>query len=108
MKYIITRTSTWGEKPIPECVAMRVHKYSYRLLGIKDNPNNWKEFCNSNTDIQIVDGDYRGTNIRKTNVWVAEVQDLHEFVLTYGEIILDKPCNAEGLWEIEIYDDYRE
>ena len=109
MKYIIKRTSAWNEKPIPECVAMQVHKYDYRLLCIKDNPNNWKEFCNRNTDIQIVGDHYRGTNIEVTDVWVAEVQDLHEFVLTYGEIILDKPCNnAEGLWEIEIYDDYRE
>ena len=108
MKYIIKRTSAWDEKPIPECVAMQVHKYDYRLLRIKDNPNNWKAFCNRNTDIQNVDGHYRGTNIEVTDVWVAEVQDLHEFVLTYGEIILDKPCNAEGLWEIEIYDDYRE
>lgn len=108
MKYIIKRTSAWDEKPIPECVAMQVHNYDYRLLRIKENQNVWKEFCNRNTDIQIVDGYYRGTNIEETDVWVAEVQDLHKFVLTYGEIILDKPRNAEGLWKIEIYDDYRE
>lgn len=108
MKYIITRTSRYGEKPIDECVAMQVHKFDYRLLRIKENQNNWNNFCDVNTDIQIVDGHYRGTRIQATDVWVAEVNDLHEFVKTYGAIILGEPENKEGLWEIEIYDYYRE
>ena len=77
MKYIITRSSAWGEKPIESATPAQVHLYSYRYTSISD-------------------------------VWVAEVDDLHEFVRIYGEIILKEPDNEEGLWTIEIYDDYRE
>ena len=108
MKYIIERTSNWRGKPIDECTKMKVHKYDYRNLCVKDHKWAWEDFCKSNKDILIFDDCYRGTNIEATDVWVAEVNDLHEFVKLYGQIILGEPSNEEGLWNIEIYDDYRE
>lgn len=108
MKYIIERTSNWEGKPIDECTKMKVHKYDYRNLCVKDHKLFWEDFCKCNRDIQIFDDCYRGTHIEAKDVWVAEVNDLHEFVNQYGDIILSEPDNEEGLWRIEIYDDYRE
>ena len=54
------------------------------------------------------DGGFSGYLKNPDKVWVCDIPDLHAFVERYGRIILEKPNNREGLWEIEIYDDYRE
>ena len=106
MKYIITRSSAWDEKPIESATTAQVHFYSYRYTSIKHNPNLWNEFISKHHDIKT--SIVRGTENLPSDVWVAEVDDLHEFVRIYGTIILKEADNEEGLWTIEIYDDYRE
>ncbi len=110
MKYIIERTSAWGEQPIPSAHVEKVHLYDYRRKP-RDNDNmKWfNEFIASCHDIrQTDDGRIRGVLNRPIDVWVDEIEDLHGFVEQYGCIILDKPSCEEGLWSVEIYDSYRE
>lgn len=108
MKYIIERTSDLDARPTDYCIHEEVHKFDYRNLRIKEHEYNWKQFHDICRDISIVDGYYVGVRKMATDVWVSEVDDLHEFVRKYGRIILFPPDNEEGLWKIEIYDDYRE
>ena len=110
MMYIVTRSSDSKKKPIDDCTREKVHFYEYILVSCKDNPDSWKHFERRNRNIhKTIDGKYyTGTNKEDSEVYVAVVNDLHEFVNQYGDIILSEPDNEEGLWRIEIYDDYRE
>lgn len=66
-------------------------------------------FISRNHDIHLdEEGDWCGTNNEPSNCWVAEITDIHKFVEEFGQIIISQPDNTEGLWNIEIYDDYRE
>lgn len=110
MKYIIEKTSAWNNQPIPTAYIEKVHKYDYRRKPRKDEKYPWYEkFLTSNHDITLTeDGLLRGVRNNAEDVWVGEIEDLHKFVEQYGRIILDKPSCEEGLWSVEIYDDYRE
>ena len=107
-KYIVTRSSNWrgSEKPIDEAVPVMVHWYfeiTSRASEIYRNRMREK--------IDIIsedDGGFRGFAKEASAAWVCEITDIHAFVEKYGKIILNKPSNKEGYWEIEIYDDYRE
>lgn len=108
MRYIIERTSAWGERPTEKSTTQSVHLYDYRVAEFR-NYKNWDKFCSINHDImRTAEGYWRGTNNEPTEVWTEEVDDLHGYVREHGKIILTEPNNAEGLWKIEIYDDYRE
>ena len=108
MKYIIRRSSSWDEKPIDLAIKESVH-YFDRRTRVVEKTENWKQFTKCNHDIHLDEDDcWCGTNNNPSDVWVADVEDLHKFCKEYGTIILMKPDNAEGLWIIEIYDSYRE
>ncbi len=110
MKYIIERTSAWGESPIPTAHTEKVYRYDYRRKPAENERNSWYEdFLTSCHDIkEMPDGRLRGVFNNPEEVWVDEIEDLHKFVEQYGCIILNKPSCEEGLWSVEIYDDYRE
>jgi hypothetical protein len=108
MKYIIERSSDRYEKPVSSAVEMEVHFYSWRVPKFRYNPY-WPDFEKNHRDIIVEnDGRYRGTSKLPEKVWVAEIEDLHNFVAEYGDTILFRPNNEEGLWRVEIYDSYRE
>lgn len=97
------------EQPIKNSFLIKVHCFDRCFKDIENNPNLWENFKKRNHDIHLdKDGFWCGTNNVPTEVFVADVEDLHKFVEEYGTIILMKPDNAEGLWTIEIYDGYRE
>lgn len=109
MKYIIRRSSEWFDKPIENAHSEEVHFFDRRIKDIENKPKIWKQYAEYNHDIHLdKDGCWCGTNNNPSDVWVADVEDLHKFCEEYGTIILTKPDNAEGLWQIEIYDAYRE
>ncbi len=109
MKYIIERTSAWGKQPIPTAHVEKVHKYDYRRKPKKNERLPWyEEFLASCHDIKETPNELRGVRNEPEEVWVDEIEDLHKFVEQHGCIILNKPSCEEGLWSVEIYDDYRE
>lgn len=109
MKYIIERTSAWSEQPIPTAHVEKVHKYDFRRKPKKNEKYPWyEEFLASCHDIKETPNGLRGVRNEPEEVWVDEIENLHKFVEQYGCIILNKPSCEEGLWSVEIYDDYRE
>ena len=111
MKYIITRTSClFDDKPIPTAHVEKVHKYDYRRKPKENERFPWYEvFIASCHDIkETPDGLLCAIRNEPEEVWVDEIENLHKFVELYGRIILNKPSCEEGLWSVEIYDDYRE
>ena len=108
MKYIIDRSSSYKGAPIKECSIELLHGYEY--FRFDANRIAFEQFKMTHHDIKAEDdGYYRGTSNNATLVaYVAEINDLHEFVKQYGPIVMFEPNNEEGLFVIEIYDDYRE
>ena len=106
-KYIVNRTSTWGEKPIEEAEPCKIHPY-FRIKG--NAPETLKKRLRESSEIirEFNDGGFEGYRLMEDDVWSCDIPDLHNFVEKYGKIILSKPDNKEGLWKVEIYDDYRE
>jgi hypothetical protein len=106
MKYIIEKSSNWRPETPP--VEGAIQEEIHRILKIRkgyehkwSNKYQWKE--------SDEEGILECVNDETETVWVAEVEDLHKFVLEVGHrIILDKPTCVEGYWQIEIYDYYRE
>lgn len=109
MKYIIKRLSDLYNKPIYNATKETVHNLSKRYRYIENKLDVWKNFVEQYNNIHLDEENcWCGTSNVPTEVWVAEVYDLHSFANEYGTIILKRPDNAEGLWTIEIYDDYME
>ena len=81
MKFIVTRTSTYGKgRPCWESVPETI---SYDCYGEQ----------------------------REENVWVVEFANLNElmrFKKKYGQLVITSHLHDENLQVIEIYDDYRE
>lgn len=107
-KYIVERTSDWhGEKPVEEATPVMVHWYC-------DVPSiaaeSYRKLMREKLDVDYEDenGNFGGYEKEPTEEWLCDIPDLHAFVEKYGKIILMKPENKEGIWEVEIYDGYRE
>lgn len=110
MKYIITRSSSMGdEEPIKGCKIEEIHNYVRFYKDIKNKPQLW-EYANNRCRDLVEEGDcYRGVEKIPEQVFVIDVDDLHDFARQHdGKIILFEPDNEEGLWKIEIYDEHRE
>ena len=104
MKYIVSRTSIWpDEKPIEEAVEGVIHNY---WESTEYNYDYFMKMCRD--VVKLSEGNYRGTIKEGEKVWIVEVDDLIKFVDKYGPIIIQPADNEEGLYEIEIYDYYRE
>lgn len=105
-RYIVTRSSMWdNEKPIQECEQTDVRRV-YQVS--KNAVESYKERIMQDCEEYKVLEDGGISYVRKEKAWVCEITDLCRFVEKYGRIILMCPDNEEGLWNVEIYDDYRE
>ena len=94
MKYIITRTSTWGEtKPCDEAVEETVGTETFAKSGKKSKKHIKRDFKEKRWTIEI-----------------NSLEDLNKLEEKYGELIIKEPVWTcyEIPYEIEIYDDYRE
>ena len=109
MKYVIERTSDfWNEnQPVEGAWKEKVHNFDSRVKAFKAFVN-YESWLATLKDVHEDEDNVYGTKIEPEDVWVAEVESLHDLVEKYGKIILFKADNEEGLWKIEIYDDYRE
>lgn len=120
MRFAVSRTSIFNEeeKPIEECF-----EAEYTLVDIRsvDDPVKIPIYGNDR-DVANKDWYGKGTNHRlinnciardlgKEKGWFVEIkslEDLIKFYKKYGRLIIQSKEGAEGVIEIEIYDDYRE
>ena len=108
-KYIVSRTSDWRGKEPPAEGATPVMVHWYReVVGIA--ADSYRKVMREKLDIDYEDenGNFGGYEKEPTEEWLCDIPDLHAFVEKYGKIVLMQPENKEGIWEVEIYDDYRE
>lgn len=119
MKYIVSRTSQWDDeiKPCEESF-----KSSYIRIDERntDDPVKIGRY-KGNKELANKDWYGEGKNHRVENghikrdyndeTWFVEINDLqqlNEFIDKYGDIVIQKSYNNPEIFEIEIYDDYRE
>lgn len=107
MKYIVSRSSSWFGKPIPQARKGEVHPFCNLVAGaLPYRVSKVREMCHNFH--RKDDGTWFGIYNEPTDVWFCDIDDLHKFAEQYGRIILSPPENEEGIWKIEIYDDFRE
>ena len=109
MKYIIRRTSGKPLK-LENVKRKKVHYFSFiRKSFSEEHSDNAKWFFDSCRDIiDVSDDTLRGTQKKAVSVNIIEI-DIHELAsIVHKELILKEPQCEEGLWEVEIYDYWRE
>ena len=81
----------------------------YVRVLLKKKPENSKWFFDGCRDIiDFSDDTLRGVSIKASNVYTIDI-DIHELAsIVHKELILIEPRCKEGLWEVEIYDYWRE
>lgn len=88
MKYVVTRTSEWGDNPKVKGVQKEILPYIY---GYKDRIEEFREAY---------------------TIEIDSLEALHQFIKDCGcDIIISNPSDdgfGFQLPEIEVYDDYRE
>lgn len=101
--FIVSRASKHGEKPCDEAVEIQIHEF-FDIAKHGDMTWYYKLVDVLGED----DNKVHGAMKKPTKAWCCAIHDLYEFVEKYGKIVLSKPNNVEGLWEVLIYDDYIE
>lgn len=113
MKYIVTRTSCWGdEKPCEEAVEEIVTYVDERCI---DDPMK-NEYIGKSwyTDEGYFNHRVENGHIkrdRKESAYTIELEsleDLQDFINKYGHVVIQETDYKEVPLEIEIYDDWRE
>ncbi len=119
MKFIITRTSEWGNSsPCAEAKKEQIVKIEARTFHspeefdkrFADREGNW---LSVGTNHRIGENGYICRDREVVNVWAIEINSIEELVTLsrkYGEIIIsDHYLDInDGHPTLEIYDDYRE
>jgi hypothetical protein len=110
VKFRVTRTSTYDEKPCPEAVEGTYTQHLYCTLPLKKAmvaPNTeWfrhPNLCNQRKAPGGSVADKPGVK-----AWFVEVPhliDLMAFIGRHGSVVIDRPSDGPT---IEIYDGYRE
>ena len=92
-------------QPIDNTVQEPIHYFDDIAGSIIHHPLVWENFNNKCRDIiKLPNGNYRGVMKNAINRWVAEIDNLSDFVKEYGKIVLDVCDNEEGYMSVEIYD----
>ena len=115
--YLVKRTSNCGGNESPCDGAIPIVRqdweYSACKTGERYRELHKKDWSNIGTE----HGKWEGGICRRledTKCWAIELDNLHGFVKEHGPIILsvqdeiDHGPNEEAMFQIEIYDDYRE
>ena len=105
-RYIVTRSSTWGEeKPVPEAVKVSVLRSHFVS---PNSTQTFREMMKRRSErFEEIEGGGFNAFFRE-DAWACDIEDLKDFVKEHGCIILTEPDNEEGFWGVEIYDYYRE
>lgn len=109
--FVCERTSTYGERPCDEAIKLSYVRVDRRTIDDpKKNPYIGRTWYKSGRNHRVEDGMIaRDFDDERWMVEIADEQALQEFIQKYGTIIISP--NSDGLnpvYEIEIYDTYRE
>lgn len=119
MKFIIRRTSVWGnsspcveakEEQVVETETRTLHSPEEFDKKFADREGSW---LSVGTNHRIDRNGYICRDRKKMNVWTIEINSIEELIALsrkYGEIIIaDHYLNINDMHPtLEIYDDYRE
>lgn len=110
MKYVIFRSSDYDIKPCENAIQEKLTKIvrsSFRTLkeARKLNGCGWFFRDDSFNHQETTDG---CTHDCYEQFWTIEIDNIHDFIDKYGEIIIFKSDCREIPYKIEIYDSYRE
>lgn len=106
--YLVTRTSNCGGNESPCDGAILIVRQNWAYVTRKSNIAK-----KSNTEYGVW-SDGICWRLEDKKCWAVEIDNLQSFVKEHGPIILsaqgetDHGPNEEPMFEIEIYDDYRE
>ena len=116
MKYIIKRTSGYGEEKPCEEAFKHPHEKWYTRTCTEDEFNArfssreglWRD---KGTNHSITEKGYVTRQEPDTEEWTIEInslKELNDFASKYGELVISPEAYSSKSPEIEIYDDYRE
>lgn len=115
MKYIVTRTSSFGNKPCRKAFKAYHEKWHTRTCTeeyfnehFSKNEGIWRE---NGKNHHITKEGYIKRQEEDQLLWTIEIntlEELNSFIKKYGEVVItENKCDSESMG-IEIYDDYRE
>lgn len=108
-KYVVTRTSIWGEDKMPHPKAELVNAEQYNfctcktLADTKQHSWFWRDGTFNHVEIN---GGTRMSTME--DVWVLDGVSLEELCDEFGELVISKSECPDYEIAVEIYDDYRE
>ncbi len=116
MKYIVSRTSAYGEeKPCEEAFKHPYENWHTRTCNeeefnklFSDREGLWRSKGRNHT---VTDKGYITRQQDDTMEWTIEINSLEElnaFASKYGELVISPDAYSSKSPEIEIYDNYRE
>jgi len=113
-KMMCRRTSTWGEKPCPEATQEKFisvdrrtvdHPSKFKCMSVED----WyREGKNHRVEDGMITRDLT-LNLKRWVVKFNQPADFLDFIERYAPVVIDQNNDSlKPVFEIEIYDDYRE
>lgn len=115
MKFIISKTSSWGDKPIENCSEELVTYIDRRTVSTIEKARNYNWFnrwFEAGINHRVENGNIACDRIKKLSVFVVDFSDmdnLMSFIKENGKVIISQTDEYKEIeWKIEIYDDYRE
>ncbi len=115
MKFVVSRTSVWGDKPREEATRVKATWIDRRKANSIEEAKRelwFEDWYNSTTNHReergFVAGDSKG---EKDDIWVIELKTLEDFIAfveKYEQAIIKQSFYKEYPYEVEIYDEKRE
>ena len=112
MEFMVSRTSAWDAKPCEGAYRKKFIRLDVRTLGsIEEYNNKFKDnFEDRGRNHTVNDRGYIQREF-DDEAWFVEIKDLKElmeFTTKHGDIVLCESYWNKNIFEIEIYDTYRE
>ena len=112
MEFMVSRTSAWGEKPCERAYRKKFIRLDVRTIGsIEEYNKKFKDnFEDRGRNHTVNDRGYIQREF-DDEAWFVEIKDLKElmeFTTKHGDIVLYESHWNKNIFEIEIYDTYRE
>lgn len=117
MKFIVRRTSVWGDdKPCEEVVRMKVPYWQTRTCSEEEFDRRFSAreglWRSKGKNHQITEEGYITRQEEDREVWgvnIKTLKELMDFIDKHGSIVIEDESSSDcSLKNIEIYDDYRE
>lgn len=116
MVFVVERTSLWGdEKPCDEAYRKKFKCWQTRTCSEEEFNNRFSEreglWRSKGKNHTVTDKGYITRQIEDQEAWAIKFNNLNElmeFVVKHGQVIISEEDFSVKAPSIEIYDDYRE